>query len=158
MRYKDKLSCYRFFTKKDQYFQVKLLQDVGSNPAYTRQLWKPVAAVTAKVALNLSLPHSIFAISLAATVWAGYNLSCWVTAEIVLGDDFATVRAVNDFMFHLYPAPAKYAKKRGLCEWNHVAEEGSTPIPSSLSYIPAFDRFYFRFLKSFTLSNAQTYS
>jgi hypothetical protein len=47
------------------------------------------------------LPHSISAVSLAAAVWAGYRLSCWVTAENVLGDDFAAVRAINDFMFQL---------------------------------------------------------
>jgi hypothetical protein len=57
-------------------------KDLGSNSF--RRVRKPVAAVTAEVALNLSVALAVFAVSLAAAHGAGYFRSFRIASKKVL--------------------------------------------------------------------------
>ena len=75
----------------------------------------------AEVALNLpetSSPFSVFAVSLASALWAGYFRSLGIVIKKVLGYDFAAMRTIEG-LFHKFFALSQICSKK---KWGCAGE------------------------------------
>jgi hypothetical protein len=107
---------------------------------------KSVAAVPAEVTLNLSsasVPCSIFAVSLATTVWADYFWLLRLGIGNLFSDNFAAVRAVYNFVLHAFsPLPVMLKEKRG-CAGDSLGRHPKTAY-KSLYHGYIFIRFFLK--------------